>query len=81
MDRHAIHEIMAEPHPLDSLKPADVASDDRAYTFSEQDEKLVMDNLRVPWLHVIKRSPKSRIVQSTFETLSLRGSEVCRNEP
>jgi len=46
MDGHVIQEIMVEPHPLDSLKPADVAGEDRAYTFSEKDEKLVMDNLR-----------------------------------
>lgn len=46
MDGHAIQEIMAEPHPLDSLKPVDVTGDDRAYTFSEKDEKLVMENLR-----------------------------------
>jgi len=46
MDGHAIQEIMAEPHPLDSLKPVDVTGDDRAYTFSEKDEKLVMANLR-----------------------------------
>ena len=46
MDGHAIQEIMVEPHPFDSLKPADVTGDDRAYTFSEKDEKLVMENLR-----------------------------------
>jgi hypothetical protein len=37
---------MVEPHPLESLKPADVTDDDRAYGFSEKDEKLVMYNLR-----------------------------------
>jgi predicted AlkP superfamily phosphohydrolase/phosphomutase len=46
MDGRAIQEIMIDPHPIDSLKPADVMGDDRVYTFSEKDEKLVMDNLK-----------------------------------
>ena len=46
MDGHVIQEIMAEPHPLDSLKPVDVVDNDRAYKFSEKDEELVMENLR-----------------------------------
>jgi arylsulfatase A-like enzyme len=46
MDGRAIQEIMVEPHPLDALKTTDVTGDDRAYAFSEEDEKLVMDNLK-----------------------------------
>ncbi len=46
MDGRAIQEIMIEPHPFDSLKPIDVTPDDRIYTFSEKDEKHVMDYLR-----------------------------------
>jgi len=46
MDGHVIQEILAEPHPAHSLKPTDVISNGRAYAFSEEDEKRVMDNLK-----------------------------------
>ncbi len=46
MDGHAIVEIMREPHPPQSLRPADVTNDDRTYAFSEKEEKQVMENLR-----------------------------------
>ena len=46
MDGHAIKEIMREPHPPQSLRPSDVITDDRTYSFSEKEEKQVMDNLR-----------------------------------
>jgi hypothetical protein len=46
MDGHAVQDIMVQPHSLESLKPAKVNDDDRAFVFSEKDEKLVMDNLR-----------------------------------
>ena len=46
MDGHAIKEIMRKPRTLQSLRPTDVTHDDRAYAFSEKEEKQVMDNLR-----------------------------------
>jgi predicted AlkP superfamily phosphohydrolase/phosphomutase len=45
MDGRAIQEIMVD-HPSDSLKKTEVTSDNRVFTFSEKDEKHVMDNLR-----------------------------------
>jgi predicted AlkP superfamily phosphohydrolase/phosphomutase len=46
MDGHAIQEIMLKPHPLQSLKPTSVMSQDRTYAFSEKEEKQVMDHLK-----------------------------------
>jgi len=46
MDGHALQDIMVQPHSFESLKIAKVNDDDRAFSFSEKDEKLVMDNLR-----------------------------------
>jgi arylsulfatase A-like enzyme len=46
MDGHSLQEIIAEPLPVRSLKQAVVTGDDRAYAFSEEDEKHVMDNLK-----------------------------------
>jgi predicted AlkP superfamily phosphohydrolase/phosphomutase len=46
MDGRTIQEIMVEPHPTRSLKKTDVIRNDRAYAFSEEDEKRVMDNLK-----------------------------------
>jgi predicted AlkP superfamily phosphohydrolase/phosphomutase len=46
MDGHAIQEIMASPHPPQTLRVADVKRDDRSYAFSEKEEKAVMDNLK-----------------------------------
>jgi predicted AlkP superfamily phosphohydrolase/phosphomutase len=46
MDGRAIKEILADPRPTLSLSEADVTGEDRAYAFSEEDEKRVMDNLK-----------------------------------
>ena len=46
MDGRNIEEIMVEPRPFSSLKPAKVESESRTYAFSEEDEKLVMENLK-----------------------------------
>lgn len=46
MDGHAINEIMREPRSPQSLLPTNVVIDDRAYAFSEKEEKQVMDNLK-----------------------------------
>lgn len=46
LDGHVVQEIMAAPHPPQSLRVADVRRDDRTYAFSEKEEKQVMDNLK-----------------------------------
>jgi predicted AlkP superfamily phosphohydrolase/phosphomutase len=46
LDGHALQEIMAEPHPLHSLRQVAAVGDDRDYAFSEKEEKSVMENLK-----------------------------------
>lgn len=46
MDGHALEGIMVERRPAQSLKVAEIKGVDRAYAFSEEEEKHVMDNLK-----------------------------------
>ena len=46
MDGRVIREMLAEQFPVESLEPADVVADNRAYAFTEKEEKEVMDNLK-----------------------------------
>jgi predicted AlkP superfamily phosphohydrolase/phosphomutase len=46
MDGHTIQEIMVEQRPLHSLRVANVSGNDQEYVFSQEDEKLVMENLQ-----------------------------------
>ena len=46
MDGHAVQGVLRNPQTIQSLKKVDVIGEDRAYAFSEEDEKQVMDNLK-----------------------------------